>query len=316
MPASGAGGVWTCGGGQSAVGWSTLPLHQPGSPGAQVPASAVGSGVIGLKGRNRTAGRRTGRRRVVKRGVVRGRTGDIAHLEPAQYFAFSSPCQVFSLFLRLRPPPLPFPPPLCSNSASLLEVDSSAAPDRFRLDSYSHRGEFIDETGVGFRLRLTSCLLSPDSLLLSSSHPQRHASPEHGPRRQLQLLFRRWPSQILSRRHPWRRSTRLPAQRLSVRLRPYLGVGQPWRLGRPRLPRRLRHRLHRRRARRTILARLGAAVQRLLRFRRRQAQSLPHRYPRWRSPGSPAQRFSLHLRSDVGLGSSRRLGGSRLPRRF
>src|SRR5271170_8480437 len=57
MPTSGARGVWSCGGGQSAVGFSRLPLHQPASPGARVPASAVGSGVIGLKGRSRTAGR-------------------------------------------------------------------------------------------------------------------------------------------------------------------------------------------------------------------------------------------------------------------
>ena len=123
MPTSGTRGVWSCGGGQSAVGSSRLPLRQPLAPGAREPASAVGSGVSGLKGRNRTEGRRTGRRRVVKLGTVRGRTGDIAHLERAQYFAFCSPCQALSLFLRLIsllacfPPHFPLRPSsaLCSN---------------------------------------------------------------------------------------------------------------------------------------------------------------------------------------------------------
>ncbi len=122
MPTSGARGVWRCGGGQSAVGPSRLPLHQPVEPGARGPASAVGSGVSGQKGRNRTAGRRTGRRRVVKPDVVRGRTGDIAHLEPGQYFVFSSPCQALSLFIRLFAVrssrlhfPLRLPFALCSN---------------------------------------------------------------------------------------------------------------------------------------------------------------------------------------------------------
>jgi hypothetical protein len=101
MPTSGARGVWSCGGGQSAVGFSRLPLHQPVSPGARVPASSVGSGVSGLKGRVRTTGRLARRRRIVGSGVEWGRTGGIAHLEPAQYFAFLSPCQAFSLFIRL-----------------------------------------------------------------------------------------------------------------------------------------------------------------------------------------------------------------------
>ena len=100
MPTSGAWEVRICGGGQSAEGSSGLPLHQPAAPGARGPASGFGSVVSGQKGRNRTTGRRTGRRRIVGRSDVRGRTGDIAHLEPGQYFAFSSPCQVFSLFLR------------------------------------------------------------------------------------------------------------------------------------------------------------------------------------------------------------------------
>jgi len=101
MPTSGARGVWSCGRGQSAVGCSRLPLHPPVAPGARVPAS-VESGVSGLKGRNRTAGHRARRRRIVGRGVEWGRTGGIAHLEPAQYFALYSPCQVLSLFIRPR----------------------------------------------------------------------------------------------------------------------------------------------------------------------------------------------------------------------
>lgn len=87
------------------MGFSRLPLHQPASPGARGPASAVGSGVSGQKGRNRTTGGRTGRRRVAKSGDVRGRTGDIAHLEREQYFAFCSPCQALS-FSFISPPSL------------------------------------------------------------------------------------------------------------------------------------------------------------------------------------------------------------------
>lgn len=95
MPTSGAGELGTGGGGQSALGASGLPLHQPAVPRARGPASGLGSGASGQKGRNCTAGRRTGRRRIVRRDVERGRTGDIAHLEPAEYFAFYSLCQVF-----------------------------------------------------------------------------------------------------------------------------------------------------------------------------------------------------------------------------
>jgi len=98
MPTSGTGGVWRCGGGQSAEGLSRLPLYQPGAPWARVPASGFGSWASGQKGRKPTAGPRTGR--LGRSRDERGRTGDIAHLEHREYFAFSSPCQVFSLFLR------------------------------------------------------------------------------------------------------------------------------------------------------------------------------------------------------------------------
>src|SRR3974390_1076151 len=104
MPTSGARGVWTCGGGQSAGGSSRLPLHQPFSPRAGATASVCGSGLIGQKGRSCTAGGVAGRRRFSRIGVVWGRTGDIAHLEPAQYFAFLSPCQ--ALFFSFLSPSL------------------------------------------------------------------------------------------------------------------------------------------------------------------------------------------------------------------
>src|SRR6516162_2302526 len=91
MPASGTEGVWGCGGGQSAEGLPRLPMYPPG-PSARAPASSFGSWA---KGRKRTAGRRTGR--LGRSRDERGRTGDIAHLERTDYFAFSSPCQaVFS----------------------------------------------------------------------------------------------------------------------------------------------------------------------------------------------------------------------------
>src|SRR4029077_4138151 len=53
---------------------------------------------------------RTGRLRTSTIGAVGERTDDMAHLAvPAQYFAFSSPCQyLFSLLLRLHHPPLKF----------------------------------------------------------------------------------------------------------------------------------------------------------------------------------------------------------------
>src|SRR5208283_3164001 len=76
------------GGGQSAVGRSRFPLHQPGAPWARAPASGVGLGSTGLKGRKETAGRRAGRRRTVKTGAEWGRTGDIAHLEAWPVFRF------------------------------------------------------------------------------------------------------------------------------------------------------------------------------------------------------------------------------------
>jgi hypothetical protein len=100
MPTSGARGVWSCGGGQSAVGPSRLPLHQPFAPWVRATASGCGSGLSGQKGRNCTAGCVTGRRRLARVAAVWGRTGDIAHLEPEEYFAFYSPCQVFSLLFR------------------------------------------------------------------------------------------------------------------------------------------------------------------------------------------------------------------------
>src|SRR5271167_2575934 len=144
MPTSGARGVWGCGGGQSAGLVSRLPLNQPGGPGARGSASVVGSGVSGLNGRNRTAGGRTRQRRIVGNDAVRGRTGGIAHLEPGQYFAFSSPCQVFSLFLlpcRSCAPPRPTfpcapPPPsvLISKSRTPVGVLASAsAPAALRV---------------------------------------------------------------------------------------------------------------------------------------------------------------------------------------
>jgi hypothetical protein len=119
MPTSGAWEVGSCGGGQSAVGASGLPLHQPGAPWARGPASGFASGVSGLKGRNRTAGRRTGRPRIVGREAEWGRTGDIAHLEQGEYFAFCSPCQAFSLFFRLRV------------SAAIRHLNSARSPRRF-----------------------------------------------------------------------------------------------------------------------------------------------------------------------------------------
>ena len=100
MPTSGAGGVWSCGGGQSADGRSGLPIRQPASPRARG-ASGLGFGSSGQNGR-KAAGRRTGRRRVVRRADESGRTGDIAHLERRKYFAFSSLCQALSLFVRLH----------------------------------------------------------------------------------------------------------------------------------------------------------------------------------------------------------------------
>ena len=93
-------GVWSCGGGQSAEGRSGLPIRQPASPRARG-ASGSGFGSSGQNGR-KAAGRRTGRRRGVRRADESGRTGDIAHLEQRKYFAFSSPCQVLSLFIRLH----------------------------------------------------------------------------------------------------------------------------------------------------------------------------------------------------------------------
>lgn len=166
MPASGARGVWSCGGGQSAVGPSRLPLHQPGDPWARAPASGFGSGVSGQKGRNRTAGCETGRRRIVKSGVVRGRTGDIAHLERAQYFAFCSPCQALSLFLLLSPSlhiPLHFPlrhtSALCSNFVGVNSGRTSAPGSASQAFRVSPSGE---EQGV-------SCAF--DTLLSPSSHP-------------------------------------------------------------------------------------------------------------------------------------------------
>src|SRR5580704_17239724 len=86
MPTSGAWEVGNSGGGQSAVGLSRLALRQPAWPWARVPASGFGS--AGLKGRSCVAGRRTGRRRIVKRGVVWGRTGDMAHLDARPFFRF------------------------------------------------------------------------------------------------------------------------------------------------------------------------------------------------------------------------------------
>src|SRR5271157_959269 len=88
MPTSGAGGIWSCGGGQSAIRLSRFPLHPPGAPWARAPASGLGFGSTGLKGRKETAGRRAGRRRMVKKGTEWGRTGDIAHLEAVPVFRF------------------------------------------------------------------------------------------------------------------------------------------------------------------------------------------------------------------------------------
>ena len=95
MPTSGSGAVARCGGGQSAEGLSRLPVHQPGEPWARAPASGFGSWASEQNGRKRTAGRRTGR--LGRSRDERGRTGDIAHLERQDYFAFCSLCQaVFS----------------------------------------------------------------------------------------------------------------------------------------------------------------------------------------------------------------------------
>lgn len=104
MPTSGAREVGSCGGGQSAVGASGLPVHQPAVPWARGPASGLGSGVTGQNGREAVAGRRTGRRRQPEgRAAGNGeRTGDIAHLEQGEYFAFYSPCQALSLLFRLH----------------------------------------------------------------------------------------------------------------------------------------------------------------------------------------------------------------------
>ncbi len=145
MPTSGTRGVWSCGGGQSAVGSSRLPLHQPAVPWARAPASGFGSGVSGQKGRNRTAGCGTGRRRIVKSGVVRGRTGDIAHLERVQYFAFCSPCQQLSPFIRRSGSthfpahfPLRIPPALCSNLVGVNSGRASVSRQRFLGTFASH----------------------------------------------------------------------------------------------------------------------------------------------------------------------------------
>src|SRR6516165_7585348 len=101
MPTSGTGGACRYGGGQSAEGLSRPPTCQPVEPWARVPASGFGSWASEQKGRKRTAGRRTGRLGR-SRDDERGRTGDIAHLEQHDCFAFSSLCQVLSLFLRHR----------------------------------------------------------------------------------------------------------------------------------------------------------------------------------------------------------------------
>jgi hypothetical protein len=104
MPTSGAWEVGNSGGGQSAVGLSRLALRQPAWPWARVPASGFGS--AGLKGRSCVAGRRTGRRRIVKRGVVWGRTGDMAHLDARPFFRF-----LFAMSRNFLPtPPVPSPP--------------------------------------------------------------------------------------------------------------------------------------------------------------------------------------------------------------
>src|SRR5215471_11752546 len=57
MPTSGAGGVWSCGGGQSAEGRSGLPMHQPASPRARG-ASGFGLGSSAPNGR-KSVGRPT-----------------------------------------------------------------------------------------------------------------------------------------------------------------------------------------------------------------------------------------------------------------
>ena len=102
-----------------------------------------------------------------------------------------------------------------------------------------------------------SRLLPFSSLLFPSLCRKRHACSEHGCRRKLQLLFRRRSPQILPHRHPRRRSTHLAAQRLAVHFRTNVGLGSARHLGRSRLPCRFRRRLFRRRARRTLVARLG-----------------------------------------------------------
>jgi hypothetical protein len=86
MPTSGAWEGGNSGSGQSAVGLSRLALRQPAWPWARAPASGFGS--AGLKGRSCVAGRRTGRRRIAKRGVDWGRTGDMAHLDACPLFRF------------------------------------------------------------------------------------------------------------------------------------------------------------------------------------------------------------------------------------
>src|SRR5258708_594815 len=86
MATSGGWEVGNSGRGQSAVGLSRLALREPAWPWARAPASGFGS--AGPKGRSCVGGRRTERRRIAKRGVVWGRTGDMAHLYAIPLFRF------------------------------------------------------------------------------------------------------------------------------------------------------------------------------------------------------------------------------------
>jgi hypothetical protein len=94
----------------------------------------------------------------MKPGAVRGRTGDIAHLEPGQYFAFCSPCQVFSLFIRLAILKR-FTFPLHLSLSVWLNSAIPAAQNLAQPEPISPSGETAYESCVGFCFGVFSCVL-------------------------------------------------------------------------------------------------------------------------------------------------------------